>query len=187
MRNIILVVGLIFAFFVGLFSSSCIIQWWVIKPGFFSVRLIEILQLVIGVVIAIFVAYYLSTRTHNEQRQKQIKADFLDGVSNLAREIYSDALEYMDNPCLSKSRALLLRFDELVVRLSFFDDKKELGDGINKDKIKLAFFEFKESVTGGQFYGKKAVFTSENKRLCVNKHTSFSTELLIAKFGLYNK
>ena len=111
----------------------------------------------------------------------------MDDILKLAQEAYHDALNYMTSPSMTQSRELILKFDDLMGRLSLFDDKKKLGDGIDNLKIKTSFLEFKESVTSGSFHAENAIFSKEEKRSCITKYLAFSTELLVAKLGLYNK
>lgn len=157
--TIILAGILLFSVILAIKGSSC-------QQKFFEIRLFEIIQLTVTIIIATGFSYFINRKLGNNGKINELIDESLKCLKNQINEIFHLALEYMQSPNKELENKILSLLKiaggqiNLAERLK--DEKSLSALNIDSD-FKLKFFSFKESITDTPF-GDNNVKNFSNER-----------------------
>lgn len=141
------------AFMGGLIASNLIYRWHLVSDNFYSVKLIEIAQVVAALLIAIFITYFIQSKLSHNIKKREIISELFSLLEKNTTELYDMSCSYLHKPDEKAKHRIVSNFKKLGILLSIIKKAKNPNDDISIDAKALlkAFFKFKEAITDKPF------------------------------------
>jgi len=90
------IITMVIAFALGVLLGCSLSNWFVIRPDFFKVRLIEMIQLVAALVIAVFITYIVRSRLGHEMKKRELFYDLINRFQQNLNDVMDQGYLYID-------------------------------------------------------------------------------------------
>ena len=147
-------------------SGVAYIKWSSIKDNFFDIRLSEICQICINIVLAFYIGLHLNLRVKNIEQKKLLILDLLNELYRKIEAIYKLGNNYIasnssttdgqsSNDFIEMEKKLLIKLKDFAFNLSSIKETFNELDNYRKhnlivDIIKKNYMEFKVELTGSK-------------------------------------
>jgi hypothetical protein len=165
--------------FIGLLLGVTISEWGHRSTVFLDIKLVEIIDIILTVLVAIFFTIFVSDHLNNRQNKKNIAFSELQAIETQLREITSLSLDYMRSPSDNLARQILSSLKKISSKYAFISTivanhklcKKPLGLEFPRQLRKL-----KSSLTGKEFLTSAPTYSEKQIGKFVEKsETAFNT------------
>lgn len=157
---IYLLVGLLAG---GIITVS-ITKWSFLKDDFFKIKLIEILQIITTLSIALFITFFIGTKINYDIKKKEIFVGLLERFKKDLSEVFSLINEYINiekddmMQTRGEEKKILVKFTELSCTLAIIVDPRYKDLIKEQEYLLKAFIQFKAVVTDNPFGSQKTKF-----------------------------
>lgn len=164
---------------------------WSLQSNFFSLRLIEILQLfltsVLGISAVIF-GYYLNKKLSNSGKIKEELLKMLDELKTQVTIIYELGKKYAEKPDDYLSREIAIAANDAEMKITFLRDL-EGEPGIYNigvdDSVEIDYLRLKVSITDKGFREKNSEYSVEQKLDISKNYNKLKNRLDKCKINLF--
>jgi len=164
-------------------------HWATVAPTFYQVKVTEIIQIVVTILVAVLIGYLLNKRVGNEFRRREILADLVSRLQDTINTIYELGSEYMQKPHSNQESPILRQFKTagaLVSTLLDLKQNKHIPElEALEDSFKEQFFSLKRILTDSPFGEQGKVYPANRVSQFESKHSSILLNLYEFKIGLY--
>jgi hypothetical protein len=155
-NKVILFIIIFVIFLFGFICGGLLSNWDIIKCTFFEVKITELVQIILTLIIAIFITSFVTTRTSNKIRRRDMVLDLVSKLHNCIDKIYEIGCNFLEKPIDEDKSNILGRFRDagntlhIIEKIQNTKNIKEL-EGFNVSIIKELFFQFKKELTDSPF------------------------------------
>jgi MFS family permease len=151
--NLIAFAFIVIAFMAGLIIASLIYRWNLVADSFYSVRLIEIVQIAATLLIAIFITYFIQSKLSHNIKKREIISELFSMFERNTTELHDMACLFLQETDEKYKYRITANFKKLGILLSIIKKTKKPKDDILIDSKSLlkAYFGFKEAITDKPF------------------------------------
>lgn len=175
-------------FLVGAIISGSMIYWSVVTESFYKMRLIEVAQLAVTIVAAIFITYYVQARIKNKMKKKEVFIDYLTQLQNHLQTANAAIMDYVHSPKQEKEKKVLHAFKDLSAFLGIISEiKRSFNGSFDEKELVIKLFKFKEAATDLPFKGKAPKYDDETVLRIQSAYNEFIKELYIIKLKIYSE
>lgn len=178
----------IFSFIVGFLVCGIVLQWEVIANTFLNVKITELFQIAITLIVGCFIAYQLSVKSSKLIKRSEIFLEFFNTLQDKVVSIYSNGRGYMSNPNSSGAMLIVSELKNLSIQISLLEKmiaNKKLDIGLLMKDIKINYLELKSIVTGNNFYNECAKYTEKEMMDFDNTYEKIMNNIFESKITLY--
>jgi hypothetical protein len=178
----------IFSFMVGILVCGIVLRWDVIADTFLNVRITELFQIAITLIIGCFIAYQLSVKSSKLIKRSEIFLDFFNIMQDKVISIYSNGRKYMSKPNSSAAKLIVGELRNLSIQITLLERmiaNKKLDIEISIEDIKINYLMLKSIVTGNDFYNQFAKYTDKEMMDFDNTYEKIMNNIFEAKIALY--
>lgn len=183
---ILLVLGVLMGIPVGVIITN----WPTTSTTFFEIRLVQIIQLVLTVLLAVFIAYIVQSSVRKDLRRLEMISEVINTFQNMINEIFNLGDSYIRKPNREKQREILGALKKAGNKLSVIKDMKEHTAGRKFIKyeghLTKDFWAFKRALTESPFGAKHPKYKPEDYRKFQSKYMLLSGRLHKTMFTLYD-
>lgn len=184
----ITVIIVLISLVIGIIFGILLTKWNIISPFFFQIKITEIAQIFVTILIAIFITFLVNKKTSNEFQQKKILKEIVDKLTDEINVIYILGIDYIENKDKGKETKIKRSLKNASATLSIL---LELSDEVCNSKkefsytIKNEFFQFKKALTDSPFGQSEKAYTSNVITLFESKSKELFSQLYKYKIILY--
>lgn len=174
---------------VGIPIGVIIINWGIAGSSFLEVKLIQILELLLTILIAVFVVYFINSLVNRDLKKRDILFDLINAFQDRIAEIFTLGNNYIKQPDLEKERTIKSSFKAARILLSVIKDikKDELVEKIlEDDRLVNHFLEFKISLTDSPFGEKQPAYSESDLKEFQHRYEILSGDLYRCKLKIYS-
>ena len=186
-KFLIIIIGIL-CFFLGTLFGCLLPSWGRIGPFFFDIKLIEIIQLSVTILIALTVSYFISGRIGRDLKKRDLVSDLVSRIQSSLSETLSLSYEYINKPDKEKGKKVIINFKNLSMLLGIMSDVMKSDEKLldYEDSLHGDFLKFKEAVTDTPFGQKKPVYSSDRIDKVQERFNVMSKRLHECKMKLYS-
>ena len=156
--------------------------------NFFQVRMIDILQLLVPVFIALIIASLISKKVFIFHRRTELYLDLVSIFEGKIHKINKDADEYFHQKTKDLENMIVLSLKESSIELgliSNIEKRKKKYFKYNTEILKEAFFAFKKALTDTPFEDSKATVTGDEINEVAHRYGHLLNAILEFKLALF--
>lgn len=170
-NRIILIPGILIALLVGLVLGCFIPVWCNIQPNFFNVRIIEIGQLILPILIAVFVSYLISRGITYDLKYREIILEILSKLQTNLSEVLEVGYDYMRKPNSDKQKKILRQLKNISMMVGLLKELKRQKRNIQiyDSTLSSAFLGFKIALTDSPFGETSPVYDTSREGMIQEK------------------
>jgi hypothetical protein len=186
--DILAVVTGILIFVVGVLSGCILTSWGWISQLFFQVKLIEVIQLFVTILIAIIVGYFITGGIARGLKKRDVISDLISKIQNNLSVTLSLSYEYIKTPDSEKERRVLINFKNLSMLIGIATDVSKIDNALldHHKALHNDFLRFKEAVTDTPFGQKEPNYSSKRTDSVQEGFNAISKRLYEYKISLYS-
>lgn len=187
-NNFLIVVVGFLSFFLGTLLGCLFPSWCRGKSSFFDIKLIEIIQLCVTILIAITVSYFISGKIGRDLKKRDIIDDLILKIQTNLGETLSLGYDYINKPEKVKERKVIINFKNLSMLLGIMSDVKKLDSKLldYDESFHGGFLKFKETITDTPFGQKKPTYSSDRVDKIQEKFNVLSKRLYECRIKLFS-
>jgi hypothetical protein len=187
-NNLLIPLISLLAFSLGTLFGCVFTSWCRIKDSFFDIRLLEIIQLSITILIAIIVSYFISGKIGRDLKKRETINDLISKIQGSLNEVLSCGYEYIGKPERAIGRKIIIIFKNLSMLMSIISEIRKLDSKtLNYDEtLHMEFVKFKEAITDTPFGQKNASYSSDRIDKIQDKFNLLSKMLFDCKIRLFS-
>ena len=140
---------------IGMYIERTIAVQGTTSPEFWDVKYIEVLQLGVGILIAVFVTYTLSNKINNNLKRREVVAGCVAGYERSLHQVYDLFCEYAARPSTELADRIIrihrYASNNLNVMLDVLKSNNFPADGVNRELHENHYFKFKAAMTDSPF------------------------------------
>ncbi len=182
-KNILIILMFLFGIVVGTVMPN----WISVKAKFYDIRLIELIQLFITIIVAVFITYLISTRISYNIKKKEMHYDFISKFQDLLTDIIQNGYNYIDKPDNQKERIIKRLFKDANIRVGIMininnADKKFCIDA----SFYSEFVKLKETLTDTPFGQKLPKYSEDKIKHIEDQYGLLMNKIYECKLKLYS-
>ena len=186
-RNIFFVtLLLLIALVVGLLIGSIIPQWTNVESSFYKVRIIEIGQLILPILVAILVSYVISGRITFDMKSREIIIEILSRLQEHLSDVLDIGYEYVKSPNAEKEKKILKLLKDISSLLGLI---KEVGISKNIQisdlMLHYEFWKFKKALTDTPFKNKSPVYEPSRLDIIQSEYDLLTKKIYECKLRIF--
>ena len=172
--------------FLSFYIIAVIPKWEKISTNFFDIRLIEIVQVLTTLFIAIFITYFINKQINNELRKKEILNTLFEKSHILLKDILTLSLTYINNPEEESEQKIKLLFQEVSKLISIIKKADNNLNKSNSSNLRKYFLSFKKSITDTPF-GTQKKFPHDKKYEIIMNYQFLSNSVYKSQLDLFSQ
>jgi len=186
-RFLIVVVGIL-CFSLGILFGCLLPSWCRIGPFFFDIKLIEIIQLCVTILIAITVSYFITGGIGRDLKKRDLISDLVSRIQSSLSETLGLSYEYINKPDKEREKKVIINFKNLSMLLGIMSDVRKSDEKLldYDESLHGDFLKFKEAVTDTPFGQRKPVYSSDRIDKVQERFNVMSKRLQECKMKLYS-
>jgi hypothetical protein len=190
-NNIVLVIVgvIILLLFIGL-GLMIWLKGFEVGPSFYQFKLTEVLQILTTLIVGFFVTYFLSKRTSNEFRRREIYFQLLERIQKTIEDVYSVGAEYVDNPNSVLERRVLGSLKSVGIVLSTLRSMRAACDFTDLQKsesvIVSRFIKMRAALTESPFGQVGTPYSQSRKNAFQQEYQLLLNEIYKCKIQIFS-
>lgn len=184
----IIIYAIVF-FIIGFLTCGIFWQWDVVARTFWAVKITDVLQIVVTIVIGCIIAYQISVKSNKTIKRSDVFLEFFNKVQENVISIYNDSGCYMQKPDKNAAKTVIKDLRNLSIQISLLE--RLLGNNYKNVRhlvitIKNNYFELKATITGNHFNDTRAKYSEEEKRDLDKVYEKIMNNIYDAKISIYD-
>lgn len=177
-------------FLFGFVLGGVISQWEVVRISFFQVKITDIIQIILVIVVGCFIAYKINLKFRKELRKIDIAYEYLKILQERIVSVFNMGRSYMDDPSCLDTKLILNEMRLLSCQISLVEgivNKTKLTGvvPIIADVVSI-YIEFKGVLTGGSFGVSQPTYHIDDVTKYDTLYQRLMDKIFEAKVELYN-
>lgn len=180
---LIYIILFVFGLFIGLY-----IKINSLRPDFLQLKLIELLQLLIPVVIALIIASLINRKVFISHRRSEICLSLIMEFEKKIQKVNGYMYEYFEKKKRDLEQKIVALLKESSIDLNLITNVEKKKKKIFKYDTKImkdAFFSFKEACTGTPFEGARKKVSEDEMNEINSKYTQLLAKTLECKLAIF--
>ncbi len=174
---------------IGILAGVIIAGNCVGDPSFLKIKLIEIIQLCVTILIAIFFTYIIHSLVSRNIRKSDMVFDLLNTFQTQISGLFVLGERYMRDPKQEEQSAILSSIKAASVSLGVINDLRNENVWrkiLHYDSVMRAFREFKAALTDSPFGEKDREYPLATIRRFESRYKTISAHVYQAKLRLFS-
>lgn len=188
-NNLIITSIAIICLFLGILIGSIFPTWYYFKTSFYDVKLIEIVQIVVTILIAFFATYFISSKINNNVKKREIASELLLKFQDNLTNVLELGYEYIALPDDIKRKKIVNMFKKASMLLGIIIDVKKKNKSLIKyeESFYEDFLKFKDALTDTPFGQKTPKYSEERIVQLHDNYEVLLKKLYECKINLYSE
>ena len=185
---LVVTTSVVSALFTWFFCGLCG-HWDHLGAEFYDVRFVEVLQLAVSGVVAVFVATFVAQRVGANSKRRDLADELLRRIETAAESIIEDIGEYVEAPVPERFRRVKNEFKRMAMLIGAYDklcaDQKVTNGEDNLESLKQSYYEYKRAGTDSPFGEPSPVFHQGQMIPIEDAHYQLLAHVVICRKALY--
>ena len=187
-KYIDIIVYSFFSFIIGFLTCGVLLQWDTLAATFLDVKITELIQIAITLILGCFIAYQLTIKSSKLIKRNDVVAELFKSTQDKVVLIYNNCGSYMSTPKNSDTKDILIEFKRLSIQLSL------ISTIIENEKLKITppmlditiqYLQLKALVTGNNFGEKHVKYSERDIREFDSIYETLMNKFFLARISLY--
>jgi hypothetical protein len=166
------------------------LNWDQVGLSFFQFKLTDILQIATTLTVGFFVSYFLSKRTSNEFRRRDIYFQLLERIQKATEHMYETGGEYVDNPDPLLQKKVLASLKSVGIVLTTLRSIRATCDFTDLQKsesvIVSRYLKTKAALTDSPFGQVGATYSQGRKNAFQQEYQLLLNEVYKCKIQIFS-
>ena len=155
---------------------------------FFKVRLVEIVQIVVTFLIAVYITYRINSIVNLDIKKREVVGDLLKDFQKDLTTTLQRVYSYINKPNETDKIFISQGFKQLSIMLYvLYEIKKDKKNKLDIDvSLKQYLWTFKKHATGHTFGGSSVNYSDENKMKIESSYSVLQRDISLCRVKLYS-
>lgn len=142
---------------------GCLLPMWChVGQTFYSMRLIELVQLLVTIILAFVIVYFVTRNVGRDLKRREMLSELVSKVQNELSALFRMGNEYIEEPDKKKGKRILIMIKNISMLLAIVQKgAKLLAEDESEEWIYQDFIMFKKALTDTPFGKEKPDYSEE--------------------------